>query len=163
MNLEWHHPASQWKKFNATPSAGKVMATVFFGCRRHDSDRHHTTCKPLSQICKFKLFETCRSISGEFDLTKLLLKSSHNTRQHNHTQILKHGKQSKVCWTLLLHPPYSPDLAPSDFHLFRALKDAIHGKRFGSDDKVTEVAVCINFKLAEKGDTCCCFMLAQGR
>jgi histone-lysine N-methyltransferase SETMAR len=40
--------------------------------------------------------------------------------------------------TVLPHPPYSPDLAPSDFYLFGALKDAICGKRFGSDDEVAE-------------------------
>jgi histone-lysine N-methyltransferase SETMAR len=39
---------------------------------------------------------------------------------------------------LFPHPPYRPDLAPSDFHLFGALKDAIRGKRFGSDDEVSE-------------------------
>ncbi|GBM76750.1 hypothetical protein AVEN_86324-1 [Araneus ventricosus] len=31
------------------------------------------------------------------------------------------------------HPPYSPDLAPSDFHLFHKLKEFLGGKRFGSD------------------------------
>lgn len=30
--------------------------------------------------------------------------------------------------------PYSPDLAPSDFHIYAALKDAIRGNRFGNDD-----------------------------
>jgi hypothetical protein len=30
----------------------------------------------------------------------------------------------------------TPDLVPSGFHLFGALKVAIHGKRFGSDNKV---------------------------
>ena len=34
------------------------------------------------------------------------------------------------------HPPYSPDLAPSDFHLFPKLKTAISGTRFQSDDDV---------------------------
>jgi hypothetical protein len=28
--MEWHHPTSPWrKKFKVTPSAGKVMATIF--------------------------------------------------------------------------------------------------------------------------------------
>ena len=34
------------------------------------------------------------------------------------------------------HPAYSPDLAPSDFHLFRSLKEALRGKRFSCDDDV---------------------------
>ena len=33
-------------------------------------------------------------------------------------------------WSLLEHPPYSPDLAPSDFHLFRSLQHFLAGKRF---------------------------------
>ena len=44
----------------------------------------------------------------------------------------------KLGWTVLPHLPYSPDLAPSDFHFFGALKDAIRGKRFESDDEVIE-------------------------
>jgi histone-lysine N-methyltransferase SETMAR len=32
------------------------------------------------------------------------------------------------------HPPYSPDLAPSDFHLFLHLKKFLGGKRFYDDD-----------------------------
>jgi plasmid stabilization system protein ParE len=30
-------------------------------------------------------------------------------------------------WELLSHPPYSPDLAPSDYHLFGPLKDRLRG------------------------------------
>jgi len=34
----------------------------------------------------------------------------------------------------LPHPPYSPDLAPSDFHVFGPLKEAMGGKSFRSDE-----------------------------
>lgn len=33
---------------------------------------------------------------------------------------------------LIPHPPYSPDLAPSDFHMFKHLKTALRGKHFES-------------------------------
>ena len=33
----------------------------------------------------------------------------------------------------LAHPPYSPDLAPSDYYLFRHLKSYLRGKRFTDD------------------------------
>ena len=36
----------------------------------------------------------------------------------------------------LPHPPYSPDLAPSDFHRFGPLKEAMRGKKFRSDEEV---------------------------
>jgi len=34
------------------------------------------------------------------------------------------------------HTAYSPDPAPSDFHLFGPLKEALGGKRFKADDEV---------------------------
>ena len=34
---------------------------------------------------------------------------------------------------LLSHPPYSPDLAPSDFHLFIHLKKSLRGRAFEDD------------------------------
>jgi len=40
---------------------------------------------------------------------------------------------AKFGWNVLPHPPHSPDLVPSDFHLSGPLKDALHGARF--DDK----------------------------
>ena len=36
------------------------------------------------------------------------------------------------------HPPYSPDLAPSDFHVFGLLKQAMGGKSFRTDDEVQQ-------------------------
>jgi hypothetical protein len=38
----------------------------------------------------------------------------------------------------LPHPPYSPVLAPSDYHIFGPLKEAIRGKTFRSDEEVQE-------------------------
>ena len=43
---------------------------------------------------------------------------------------------SKFGWTVLPHPPYSPDLAPPDFHLFGPLKDGLRGQHFPDDDAV---------------------------
>ncbi|GFU96429.1 histone-lysine N-methyltransferase SETMAR [Trichonephila clavipes] len=41
-------------------------------------------------------------------------------------------------WERLHKPPYSPDLAPSDFHLFPALKKNLAGRRFGSNAEVKQ-------------------------
>ena len=36
------------------------------------------------------------------------------------------------------HPLYSPDLAPSDFHLFLHLKKFLGGKRYDDDDDLKD-------------------------
>jgi hypothetical protein len=41
--------------------------------------------------------------------------------------------------TVLPHPPYSPDLAPPDFHLFGPLKDALQGRRFEDDEELRHI------------------------
>ena len=39
-------------------------------------------------------------------------------------------------YELLPYPPYSPDLAPSDYFLFPKLKKWLGGKRFDSNDNI---------------------------
>jgi histone-lysine N-methyltransferase SETMAR len=43
-------------------------------------------------------------------------------------------------WELLDHAPYSPDLAPSDFHFFPTLKRTLEGRCFTINEDV-EAAV----------------------
>ena len=38
------------------------------------------------------------------------------------------------------HPPYSPDLALSDYHLFSELKKQLRGRYFSSDGEITAAA-----------------------
>ncbi|GFW98642.1 histone-lysine N-methyltransferase SETMAR [Trichonephila clavipes] len=35
-------------------------------------------------------------------------------------------------WEVLMHPPYSPNLAPSDYHFFLALQNFLSDKKLGS-------------------------------
>ena len=39
---------------------------------------------------------------------------------------------------ILPHPPYSPDMAPSDFYLFQKLKSHLLGTYYGSNEGVIE-------------------------
>ena len=47
-----------------------------------------------------------------------------------HTAKDTHSKLAELNWEIVPHPPYSPDLAPSDYHLFRHLKSFLRSKTF---------------------------------
>ncbi|UYV61976.1 hypothetical protein LAZ67_1007240 [Cordylochernes scorpioides] len=44
-------------------------------------------------------------------------------------------------WELVSHPPYSPDVAPSDFHFFPELKKNLGGTQFQDDDELEEAVL----------------------
>ncbi|QQP57739.1 Putative DD34D transposase [Caligus rogercresseyi] len=46
------------------------------------------------------------------------------------------AKLNKLGYELLPHPPYSPDLTPSDYFLFADLKRMLAGKKFKDNDGV---------------------------
>ncbi|GFV36632.1 HTH_48 domain-containing protein [Trichonephila clavipes] len=48
----------------------------------------------------------------------------------------RYHKEDLFGWEQIDHPPYSQDFAPSDFHLFRYLKEFLGGKRFDTADEV---------------------------
>ena len=39
-------------------------------------------------------------------------------------------------WDILPHPPYSPDLAPTDYHLFRTLSNDLREKKFDDESEL---------------------------
>ena len=41
-------------------------------------------------------------------------------------------KLLQLSWEVLIHPPYSPDTATSDAHLFRSLQNSLYRKNFNS-------------------------------
>ena len=53
-----------------------------------------------------------------------------------HKLITMMVKLHELCFKLFPHPPYSPDLAPSDYWLFADLERMLQGKRFGCNEEV---------------------------
>jgi len=46
-------------------------------------------------------------------------------------------------WEVLPHPPYSPDLAPSDYHLFGFVKNQMRGQHYEMNEALqTAVRQC---------------------
>ena len=59
-----------------------------------------------------------------------------NARPHVAKRVKE--KLEELGWTVLKHPPYSPDLAPSDYHLFRSMQNALLHKKFRNEEEVRE-------------------------
>ena len=57
-----------------------------------------------------------------------------NARPHVAIPVKNYLENSE--WEVLPHPPYSPDLAPSDFRLFWSMQNALTGIRFTSEQGI---------------------------
>lgn len=53
-----------------------------------------------------------------------------------HVAIKTREKLKEVGWEILPHPPYSPDISPTDYHLFLALSNFLANQCFTNDDQV---------------------------
>jgi hypothetical protein len=53
-----------------------------------------------------------------------------------HTRVITPAEVRRLVFTALIHPPYDPDLDPSNFHLFPKLKACLRGHHYASDDEV---------------------------
>ena len=56
-----------------------------------------------------------------------------------HQALATQKKLAYLGYQCLDHPPYSPDLAPLDYHLFPGLKKKLKGRHFLSDAEVIAV------------------------
>jgi histone-lysine N-methyltransferase SETMAR len=67
-----------------------------------------------------------------------------NASPHRSQFTMEHPK--KFRFKSVPHPPFSPDLAPSDFYLFGTIKGKRQGKKFATpDDLVSEVISIVAF------------------
>ena len=60
----------------------------------------------------------------------------HHDNAPAHTSAIATAKLFALCYEILPHPPYSPDLAPSDYFLFPNMKTCLGGKRFSSNEEI---------------------------
>jgi len=68
------------------------------------------------------------------NFTKVVLFLHDNAPAHRALATQK--KLAYLGFQCLDHPPYSPDLAPSDYHQFPGLKKQLNGRHFLSDAEV---------------------------
>ena len=135
---QWKHPSSPSpKKAKVIPSAGKVMASVFWDSQGvifiDYLQRGHTiTGQYYSDLLK-KLRVQIQEKRPQMMSRGVLY---HHDNAPGHTSAVAMATIHECGFELVPHPPYSPDLAPSDFHLFPNLKKALAGRRFASDNDV---------------------------
>ncbi|GFY24785.1 histone-lysine N-methyltransferase SETMAR [Trichonephila clavipes] len=56
----------------------------------------------------------------------------HKDNARPHTSVMTHQKFWEPDWEVLMHPPYSPDPAPSEYPLFIALQNFLSDTKLGS-------------------------------
>ena len=78
-----------------------------------------------------KLKEAIRRKRPKKDMNTIQL---HHDNARPHTSFATTQAIAQMGWSTLPHPPYSPDLAPSDFHMFGVMKADIRGQEFESLD-----------------------------
>ena len=126
------------KKFKSQPSAGKVLLTIFWDSQgvilEHYLERGATVNSVrYNEMLSTELRPAIRTKRrGLLSPDVLLLHD--NARPHTAIHTLQ--TLVKLGFTVLEHLAYSPDLAPSDYHLFGPLKDALRGCRFTWDKGV---------------------------
>lgn len=95
-----------------------------------------------------KIAEKKQEIWNESDHQKIWLHLD-NCRVHNSKESLQKTEDAGFCRTP--HPPYSPDIAPSDFFLFGYTKVKLKGHRFEEEsDLVEEITDILNKISVEK-------------
>ena len=69
-----------------------------------------------------------------------MLSDEHKHQRHDNAtpQTAKRTKEwvERYRWEIVPHPAHSPDLAPSDFHLFGPLKRHLGGKKFEDEEEL---------------------------
>lgn len=138
-SMAWGHTNSPCKpkKARQTFSTRKVMTTVFWDAEgvllvefmergtTITSDVYCETLKKLKRAIQNKR-------RGKLSCGVVLFHD--NARPHSARKTQEILKQFK--WDVFDHPPYSPDLAPSDFHLFTRMKKWLASQHFNDDDEL---------------------------
>lgn len=139
-SMEWKHRGSpRPKKFRVQKSAGKVLASVFWDTRG---------------IIMIDYLEKGQTITGDY-YSKLLITLKEKIKERRRGMLAKgvlflqdnapvhksHIAMNSIRdlgFELLDHPPYSPDLAPSDYYLFPRLKKTLKGHKFLCNEEIIE-------------------------
>ncbi|GBM77125.1 Histone-lysine N-methyltransferase SETMAR [Araneus ventricosus] len=92
--------------------------------------------KERSKCCKCKVVPGFGVVSRIPKLYSSATISLSDDNARPHAAAVTKELLDQFGWEFFNHPPYTPDLSPSDFHFFLKLKEFLGGKRFGSDEEL---------------------------
>lgn len=142
---EWRSPGEpRLTRPRLTSNRKKVMATVFWDTEGvilidlfQKPKESHT--RGMNAFYYGQLLDKVRDVlpmkrRGKLSRGVLLLQD--NARIHTAAEVRAILDKNK--FELLPHPPYSPDIAPSDYHLFANLKNHLSDKKFATQADLME-------------------------
>jgi len=143
--MEWRHTSSPTKmKFKQTTSTRKIMCTVFWdrkGVLLVDFLPQGSTINAGVYCNTLKKLHRAIQNKRRGMLSRCVVMIHDNARPH--TAAATQNLITTFGWEQFDHPPYSPDLVPSDFHLFLYLKSFLAGRWFHDNNEVKEaVTMC---------------------
>jgi len=137
-SMEWRHSGSpRPKKFRVRKSVGKVLASIFWdkdGILLVDYLPKGQTINAEYYLSLLVQLKDILKEKSRGKITKGVLFLHDNSRAHRALATQK--KLTYLGFQCLGHSPYSPDLTPSDYHLFLGLIKQLEGSHFSSDAEV---------------------------
>lgn len=136
----WKSAASpRIKKARMAKSKVKVMLIVFFDCEglvysEFVPQGATVNGSYYTEVLR-RLYQAVRRKRPEKKESGWIL---HHDNAPSHTSFAAQSFLTSKGIPTLSHPPYSPDLAPSDFWLFPRVKQTLKGKRFESTDEIKQ-------------------------
>jgi len=138
-SMQWKHPTSPpVVKFRKVISASKVMVSVFSDSEGVLLTDYLEKGKTVTGVYYAGLIRKLREVIKEVRWGKLTQAVFlHHGSALAHTSHVSTPTIHDCGFELLSHPPYWPDLAPSDSHLFRHLKESLRKWAFEDDEDIT--------------------------
>lgn len=143
-SMQWRHSSSpKPKKFKQTQyTSRKLMVTVFWdkdGVLLVDFMERGTTITADVYCETLKKLRRAIQNKRRGKLSSGIILLHDNARPH--TAAKTNEKIQDFRWELFDHPPYSPDLAPSDYFLFLHFKQWLGGQRFETEEGLKNAVV----------------------
>ena len=137
-SAEWTAVGKKRSKRQKTQMwAGEVMASVFWDAQGVLFIYYLEKGKTINSE---RYIGKLMRLKNEIGEKRLQMKKKkvlfHQDNAPCHKSLATMAKLNELSRELLPHPPYSLDLAPSDYYLFADLKKMLQGKRFYSNEEV---------------------------